>query len=220
MNIAGKLSSMTVQRYGSSASITYRWLIDPLLAPLRPRVAHLCRKYGLDSVLDIGSATGAQCETLNAMGIRTVGVDLSETMIASAKARAKGKIDYVVGSAFQLPFASGSFSAALLSLALHEHTEAERTLMIQEARRVVTSGGHLLFVEYSKPNRPRLHIPWRVIEGIENMAGGDHRAGFRQFMSSGGLHGLLERHRLTPTQVDYSHFRTLAIALVPVVPSP
>ena len=139
---------MRTQRYGSLSSKIYRWLIDPLLAQLRPKIAQLCIKYGVNNMLDIATATGAQCRTLDAVGIRSVGLDLSEAMIAAAKAWSSKDIEYVVGSAYELPFVDASFHAVLLSLALHEHSEEERTRMLTEAMRVLEPDGHLIIAEY------------------------------------------------------------------------
>jgi len=208
---------MQTQRYGSLSSKIYRWLIDPLLAQLRPKIARLCRKHGMNHVLDIGTATGAQCRTLGAAGIRVVGLDLSEAMIAAARNRPSKNIEYVVGSAYELPFAGATFDAALLSLSLHEHSEEERTKMLIEAMRVIKDSGWLVLVEYSKPAKARIHIPWFVIRVIENLAGPEHRAGFRKFMATGGLEGLLQRHSLQAIEIAYSHFHTLAIAIIPAM---
>lgn len=205
---------MRTQRYGSLSSKIYRWLIDPLLARLRPKIARLCIKYGVNNMLDIATATGAQCRTLDAVGIRSVGLDLSETMIAAAKAWSSKDIEYVVGSAYELPFVDASFHAVLLSLALHEHSEEERTRMLTEAMRVLEPDGHLIIAEYSEPARTCLHIPWFVIRLIENLAGSEHKAGFHRFMATGGLRGLLRRHGLQPIELEYSHFHTLTIAVV------
>ncbi len=205
---------MRTQRYGSLSSKIYRWLIDPLLARLRPRIARLCIKYGVNNLLDIGTATGAQCRTLHAAGIRAVGLDLSEAMVAAAKRWSSEDIEYVVGSAYELPFVDASFHAVLLSLALHEHSEEERTRMLTEAMRVLEPDGYLIIAEYSEPARTCLHIPWFVIRLIENLAGSEHRSGFRQFMATDGLEGLLKRHNLQATEIVHSHFHTLAIAIV------
>ena len=206
---------MRTQRYGSLSSKIYRWLIDPLLARLRPKIARLCLKYSMNNMLDIGTATGAQCRTLDAVGIRTVGLDLSEAMVAAARAWSSEDIEYVVGSAYELPFADASFHATLLSLALHEHSEEERTRMLTEAMRVLEPNGYLVIVDYSKPERTHLHFPWFIIRLIEHLAGSDHKAGFRQFVATDGLRGLLQRHGLQPAEIVHSHFHTLAIAIIP-----
>lgn len=205
---------MRTQRYGSLSSKIYRWLIDPLLARLRPKIARLCIKYGVNNLLDIGTATGAQCRALDAAGIRAVGLDLSEAMVAAAKRCSSEDIEYVVGSAYELPFVDASFNAALLSLALHEHSEEERTRMLTETMRVLEPNGYLMIAEYSEPARTRLHIPWFVIRVIENLAGPEHRAGFHQFMATGGLTGLLQRHDLHAIEIVHSHFHTLTVAVV------
>lgn len=213
----GYTGHMRTQRYGTLSSRIYRWLIDPLLARLRPRIAHLCTRYGVTLMLDIGTATGAQCRTLHTAGIRAVGLDLSKAMVAAAKACSSEDIEYIVGSAYEMPFADGSFDGALLSLALHEHSEEERTRMLVEALRVVEPDGHLVIAEYSEQARTWLHIPWLVIRVIENLAGPEHRAGFRQFMATDGLRGLLQRHGLQPVEIVHSHFHTLTIAVIPAI---
>jgi len=50
---------------------------------------------------------------------------------------------------------------------------------------------------------------------MEHVAGAEHRAGFRQFIATGGLRGLLRRHALQPIEIMHSHFHTLAIAIIP-----
>ncbi len=205
---------MRYRRYGKISSIIYSWLIDPLLWPVRPRIARLCRKHGMNHVLDIGTATGAQCRTLGAAGIHAVGLDLSGAMIAAARNRRAKNVEYVVGSAFELPFADAAFNAALLILSLHEHSEEERTTMLMEALRVIKPDGYLMLAEYSKPVKTLIHIPWRIIQLIENLAGPEHRAGFHEFIAMDGLPGLLRRHGLQPIDVVQSHFHTLAIAVV------
>lgn len=202
------------QRYGKISTTIYRWLIDPLLRSLRPKIACLCRKHGMMNVLDIATATGAQCRTLEAAGLHAVGLDLSEAMIAAASKRRARNVEYVVGSAFELPFEDAAFDAALLILALHEHSEEERERMMMEALRVIKHNGYLVLTEYSKPAKPRIHMPWRLIQLIENLAGPEHRAGFHQFIATDGLRGLLRRHGLQPIEVVYSHFNTLTIAVV------
>lgn len=151
---------------------------------------------------------------LGAAGIHAVGLDLSEAMIAAARKRPAMNAEYVVGSAYELPFADAVFDATLLSLSLHEHSEEERATMLMEAMRVIKPNGYLMLAEYSRPIKTLLHIPWYLIQLIENLAGPEHRAGFHQFIAMDGLPGLLRRHGLQPIDVVQSHFYTLAIAVV------
>ncbi len=192
----------------------YRALIDPLVWPLRRRIVRLCRERAVRDVIDIASATGAQCRLLARAGMTVTGIDLSEAMITSAGRRGGRDVHYVCGSAFHLPFADDSFDASLLLLALHEHNEEERKQMLVEALRVVRPDGRLLIADYTIPSHWRFHLPWQTIWLIERLAGADHLAGFRDFVARGGLVGLLARHSLSPVLQMGSHFGAIGIAVI------
>jgi SAM-dependent methyltransferase len=200
-------------RYGSLAVHVYRALIDPLLRSLRPKIVRICRELGARDVLDIATATGAQCRALGRAGMHATGLDLAEAMIAAAQRRGGANTQYVRGSAYELPFSNGSFDASLLLLALHEHPEDERLRMVREALRVLRTDGTLILADYTKPMRPRLHIPWQLIRLIESAAGPEHSAGFRDFVARGGLEGLTGRHGLALVSEASSHFGTIGIAV-------
>jgi len=202
------------RRYGTVAVRFYTALIDPLLWPLRPKIVRICRESGLRVVLDIGCATGAQCRALGRAGIRATGLDLSEAMIAAARRRDGRLVDYVLGSAYDIPAGVATYDGVLLLLAVHEHTEAERTRMLREAQRILRPGGTLVVADYAEPRWPRFHLPWRVIRGIEAAAGREHRSGFREFLAAGSLGGWMGRHALTPERWERSHFGTIAIAVL------
>jgi ubiquinone/menaquinone biosynthesis C-methylase UbiE len=204
-------------RYGSLAVRLYRALIDPLLWPLRPKIVRICRELGARDVLDIASATGAQCRAIGRAGIRATGVDLAEAMIAAAKRRGGRNTDYALASAYELPFRDGSFDASLLILALHEHTEEERSVMVCEALRVLRPNGALLVADFSEPRRSTFHVPWQVIRWIEHTAGDEHNAGFLDYVARGCLDGLIERHHLTVLRRIPSHFGAIGIAVVGTV---
>jgi len=192
----------------------YRALIDPLVRPLRKRIVRLCRKFRAREILDIASATGAQCRLLARAGTTATGIDLSEAMIASAARRGGRNVRYLQGSAYDLPFDGDSFDASLLLLALHEHTEKERAQMLREAVRVVRPGGYLIIADYTVPVHPRFHIPWQTVRLIEWLAGAEHLAGFRDFVARGGLVGLLARHSLSPVLRMGSHFGAIGIVAI------
>lgn len=192
----------------------YRVLIDPLIWPLRLRIVRLCRELNVREVLDIASATGAQCRMLAQTGMQATGVELSEVMVAAARRRGGRNTHYIHGSAYDLPFDNGSFDAALLLFALHEHTEKERETMFKQALRVLRPYGYLIIADYNRPRCANFHVAWQIIRLIEEMAGGEHRAGFKDFVSRGGLAGLLGRHALTPMQQSRWHSGAVVIAVI------
>ena len=200
-------------RYDALAVRIYRVLIDPLLWTLRPKIARLCVALGARDVLDIASATGAQCRAFGRRGVRAVGVDLSTAMIETARRIGGRCVRYVQGSAYELPFPTGTFDATLLLLALHEHTEAERTTMLGEALRVLRPGGHLILVDYTEPKHARLHLAWQLIRWIEHLAGPEHRSGFNSFVARGSLDGFLARHGIEPVQRFRAHLGAIGIAV-------
>jgi ubiquinone/menaquinone biosynthesis C-methylase UbiE len=135
-------------------------------------------------------------------------------MVVSARANSPENVAFVIGSAYELPFAARTFDAAILSLSLHEHSEEERSQMLTEALRVVRQDGYLVLAEYSEPAKARFHIPWAVIRFVEHVAGEEHRAGFHQFISTDSLSGFLKRHGLSYVETVPSHFHTLTVAVV------
>jgi len=198
------------ERYGEVAARFYRFLIDPIVWPLRPRIADELARRNVRTVLDIACATGAQARLLARRGLQPVGIDLSSRMIAAASRRAV-RIPFVCGSALELPFPTDSFDAALLSLALHEHPEEERHTMVREALRVVRSSGTLLVADFAKPICPGRHIPWQIIRAVERSSGPEHKAGFLDYVERGSLDGLLARLGLVAEATRPSHFGCIRI---------
>jgi len=201
-------------RYGRGAVFNYRVVIDPMIYPLRPKIVKICRQLGAQEVLDIACGTGAQCRMLGRAGIQATGVDLAEAMIEAAQRLGGSNTDYVLGSATELPFSDGSFDACLLLLALHEHQESERVVILREALRVLRPEGHLVIADFAEPEHPAAHLPWRVIRFIEHTAGDEHNAGFLDFVDRGCLNSLVERHDLAVVGEAQSHFGTIRIAVV------
>lgn len=191
----------------------YSLLIDPILHSLRPRIARCLADRRALRVLDIGCATGAQARVLARERFEVVGVDSSPDMVASA-AKRMPSIPFVQASALELPFPQGTFDAAILSLALHEHPEEERTAMVREALRVVHSQGTLVVADFARPKRSSLHIPWQVIRAVEFSAGPEHHAGFADYVRHDALAGLLARLALVADETKRSHFGCISIVAV------
>ena len=176
--------------YGRRTAWIYSWLIDPLLVPLRKRVVKICQRLHLKDVLDIASATGAQCLLLDRAGIHAIGLDLSLAMIVAARRQSPPTVQYVCGSAFAIPFPDGSFDGVLLLLALHEHSEGERVQMLHEAARVLRQDGILILAEYAPPETSKGRLVWGLITFIERLSERKHYSHFRQFVHAGGIRRL------------------------------
>jgi SAM-dependent methyltransferase len=122
------------------------------------------------SVLDVGAGIGGPARILAAtIGCRVTGVDLSEPFVEAARyltgrTGQNGQVSFQTASALALPFADGSFDAALL-----QHVAmniADRPLLYREIRRVLKQGGR--FATYDVvlsdvvPNSgsPHFPVPW------------------------------------------------------------
>lgn len=92
------------------------------------------------SVLDIGCGDGVLSYLITTEGGRVSGVDYSDLAISLARKKTIGaKIDFTVGSAYELPYADNSFDAVVSSDVI-EHLQ-EVKIFLQEIKRVVKIGG-------------------------------------------------------------------------------
>jgi len=93
-------------------------------------------------VLDVGCGTGSLALVLAERRAReqVAGIDIAAPYIAFAQSRSGAAgIDFVVGDVCCLPFADGSFAAALAQLSLNFIPDAAQA--VRETRRVVRPGG-------------------------------------------------------------------------------
>ena len=93
-----------------------------------------------DRLLEIGCGGGLLLRDALATGASATGLDHSEEMVSLARERASGA-QIVLGSAEQLPFPDASFTAVAMSIVFFFLTDPLGAL--QEARRVLASGGRL-----------------------------------------------------------------------------
>lgn len=98
------------------------------------------------NILDIGCGNGLFSIRFAESGSRVVGIDLSLAAIKKAKHEANNKrlhdLDFLVGSAENLPFKDSSFDIVFHSEVL-EHVE-EPKLLVWESARVLKDGGSLV----------------------------------------------------------------------------
>ncbi|GAA2370443.1 hypothetical protein GCM10010404_26590 [Nonomuraea africana] len=132
-------------RFRLGAGLTTRHLTGgtSLYAHLAARLRHVPR------VLDIGCADGA----LRAELPQVVGLDASFTMLRDHPA------PRLMGEATALPFASGSFGAAVAVNMLYHLPDPLSAL--REARRVLARGGVFVAATPSRADSPELAEVWR-----------------------------------------------------------
>jgi len=137
-------------------------------------------------VLDVATGTGAQALAFADAGMRVIGVDLSEAMLARARVkRPLVPVSFIAADATHLPFAAGHFDAACISFALHEMPASIRRRVLDEMVRVTRDGGRIIVVDYALPvNR----VIGALSLGIVGLYERDHYYAFVHSDLRGPLH--------------------------------
>jgi SAM-dependent methyltransferase len=116
----------------------------PFYAAYKTRAAELLAPRAGGRYLEVGTGTGNDALALfERYGVRVVGVDASETMIAEARRR--GLEEATVADATALPFEDGSFDGAWADRTFQHLAEPERALA--EMARVTRAGGRIVVVD-------------------------------------------------------------------------
>jgi len=133
-----------------------------------------------EDMLDVACGTGtiaiAAARKVAPTGSVT-GVDASQDMIdrARSKARQSGlDLNFVQGTAQELPFEDGRFDVVIGTLMLHHLSKPIRVAFAREVHRVLKSSGRLVLVDFGRSVRrsrlPRLHRHGHVdMEAIASM---------------------------------------------------
>jgi SAM-dependent methyltransferase len=116
---------------------------EPLVLALAERL----RERGLSRVLDLGCGVGRHAQYLAARGFECVGVDASESGLAYAREHAAAagvRVDYRVGTFYDLPFADCSFDAVIAwNVLYHGDGEIARKAIAGIARVLHAGGLHM-----------------------------------------------------------------------------
>lgn len=174
----------------------YNWMApvyDPLLHAglykIRKRVTAIAHELQAARIIDICCGTGNQLKYLHKHGFRNVtGVDLSDAMLKQVD-KGGAVISCDKQDATAMEFDAGSFDLGIISLALHEKSRSDAGKIMQEARRIIRTGGHLMVVDYVFDSRTSL-LGRAMVTTAEFFAGRQHYKNFRKYLRYGGLHTL------------------------------
>src|SRR5918911_5050505 len=128
----------------------------------RERAVDWARVGPGDRVLDVATGTGdlaiALRRRVGADG-EVVGCDFSEGMLELARAKA-GDVRFEHANALALPYADDSFDAATVGFGARNFADLAQGL--REMARVVRSGGRVVVLEMTTPERPPLSTFFRL----------------------------------------------------------
>lgn len=167
----------------------YSRLIDPILKPMRVKVANHI-SVG-ENVIDIACGTGAQVFELAKKAGQVVGTDYSESMLEAAREKLRinsfENIEFILADATDLNcFGEKQFDVSTLTLALHQFAPDWLPLVLSEMKRV---SNRLIIVDYSVPLSQNF-VGWGS-KFAEFLAGAEHNKNFRKYYKSGGLNKIL-----------------------------
>ncbi len=134
--------------FGKADETHFRWQTGASFVGARERELSRAAFLPLgDRVLDLGCAEGATLvhlrEALGESG-GTVGIDIFEDKLAFARKQLPD-VEFVNGSAYELPFDDGRFDHVLIRDVIHHLDEPERA--VREIRRVLSPGGRVDVLE-------------------------------------------------------------------------
>ncbi len=180
----------------------YETLIDPFLKDMRIFIAQFADLNPGDRVLDVCCGTGAQILEYAQRGPIAVGIDNDPAMLRVAKGkRMKQKLDNIsfqLADATSLPFKNSYFDYVSISFGLHDKIRQVRNRVVSEMKRVVKQHGVLIIADYEVPLPRNI---WAIAaRGIEFLVSGSHYEGFKDYLGSGGLDGILRTHNLLEEQ--------------------
>jgi ubiquinone/menaquinone biosynthesis C-methylase UbiE len=147
--------------------------LERLFSPGRKRAMELVSLHDRDEVCLVGVGTGSDLIYLP-NGVRAVGVDLSEAMLAQAKKKLpiEGRfIELRVGDAQALPFGDESFDAVILNLILS--VVPDPTLCMSEAIRVLRPDGRIVVFDKFLPDGSRPSLGRRLSNVFSTLIGTD-----------------------------------------------
>jgi demethylmenaquinone methyltransferase/2-methoxy-6-polyprenyl-1,4-benzoquinol methylase len=136
-----------------TAGLHHRW---------RARAADLAAVGSGGRALDVATGTGdLAVELARRVGPdgEVVGSDFSEEMLALARQKAPA-LRFEWGNALELPYGDGEFDAATVGFGARNFSDLDRGL--GEMARVVHSGGRVVVLEITTPQRPPLSTFFRL----------------------------------------------------------
>lgn len=130
--------------FGKADETHFWWQTDAPYVAAREREMSRAAFLPLgERVLDLGCAEGATLVHVDAKA-GAVGIDIFEDKLAFARKKLPD-VEFVHGSAYELPFADGRFDHVLVRDVIHHLDEPERA--VREIRRVLAPGGRVDVLE-------------------------------------------------------------------------
>ena len=135
----------------NTTAARYDNLIMPAFGPLARRLVEVAALKPNESVLDVGTGTGAVALSAAQIGTQAVGIDYAGAMLPLARQNAlqqlTDKVAFYQGDMHRLPHRTETFAVALASFGFNG---ADQGQVFPEIYRVLRPGGRLVFQEWGE----------------------------------------------------------------------
>ena len=141
------------QLQGSAAELYERYLVTAITTKWAEDLVDRARPRPEEAVLDIACGTGMVAQLVAKTHAKVIGLDLNAGMLAVARGVPSdgAPVEWVEGSALDLPFPAGSFDVVLCQLGLQFFPDQGRAL--REMLRVLGPAGRAALSVYSPIER-------------------------------------------------------------------
>ncbi len=156
------------QMDASGPELYDRYLVPAITSVWAEELLNRIEPSSGESVLDVACGTGVVVRRLAERGHvgRLVGIDLNEAMLAVARTRSD-EVEWIEGSALDLPFATRSFDVVVCQLGLQFFPDRPQAL--REMARVLRPKGRLGLSVYSAIERtPAAHA---FVQALDKFVG-------------------------------------------------
>jgi SAM-dependent methyltransferase len=168
-------------------------------AELAERVRRLLGPFdGSESVVDVGSGTGALAFALAPHVGEVVGVDTDEAYLEAARGRAPANARFVEGDATALPFGYASFDIAATQRLLHHVRRPE--LVVSELARVTRPGGRVFIVDQLGSVDPLRTLEMDRFARVRDQS-------HQRFLPDADIRGFLDANDLVLLVSEFTHER-------------
>jgi ubiquinone/menaquinone biosynthesis C-methylase UbiE len=180
--------------YFFNEGFIYKLLIDPLLSSVQDKAIRLIKPDR--KIIDIACGTGALVFKLSKKAKHITGIDLSESMIETARKTQKKlnirNVNFIVKDAKDLNcYKDNEFDISTISMVLHQFPTSVGIAILGEMKRI---SGEIIIIDYSCPLPDNIYNT--IVYIIERLAGKEHYKNFKSFMKYGGIESFIKEVKL------------------------
>jgi len=171
--------------------LIYQVLIDPVFSRVHRYI--LSNINPSDKVIDVACGTGSLSLAISESGSYVTGIDISESMIETARKSAqkrniKNVLFFVLDASDLSQFRNMEFDVAVITMAVHQFDKEQAIKILGQMKRIATK---VIIMDYNYP------IPGNVSGAIasitERIVGGEHYRNFRVYIKYNGMGYFLKR---------------------------